>query len=276
MSFISRRGPERFDVDFSRAPDRSILDRAFFRRDARVDPYRIGLALAAVIGACEVRSASGRYLIWNDYRVFLARAEFDAMHAVLRRSLSGLDVVVRTAIAQRRGEVVGDPMLHVQYDETMDLDPGHGVILTAHRETHVPEGESPHELTIRLGARVEREESTQRVADTPSIASEGAAKVRWPGGQALIQAGAIARFGRPHPNPPPEFIPLQGAGDSINRLQLIVDNTGDHLVLIRPPDANAVHVGRTLLAAGGRMGVERLPVQVTLSNDQLILEIDKP
>lgn len=276
MSFIARRGSDRFDVDFSRAPDRPLLDRILSRPSGRVDPYRVGLAIIAAINACEVRGATGRALIWNDFRVFLSRADFDSMYAVLRRSIAGLDGVVRAAIVKRGGEIVGDPTLHIQFDEAMDLEPGRGVVLCAHRETQAPEGESPHELTIRLGARVEGAEATQRVIDAPSASGEKDARLRWPGGQALIRAGTIGRLGRPHANPPPDFIPLEGAKESVNRLQLIVDNTGDQLVLIRPPEANAVHVGRTLLAPGGRIGVEKTPVQITLSNDQLVLELDRP
>ncbi|HLL24777.1 MAG TPA: hypothetical protein VK427_21740, partial [Kofleriaceae bacterium] len=56
----------------------------------QIDPYLIAQAIAAVMRECRVRSATGRPIVWNDYRLVLARKDFDLirpLQAILERDL---------------------------------------------------------------------------------------------------------------------------------------------------------------------------------------------
>ena len=80
MAALTREGPNQFRVRFDELARRG-LGRLLRRDSVQVDPYLIGRAVTEVMGACTVRSATGRGLLWNDYRVVLSRADFELLGA---------------------------------------------------------------------------------------------------------------------------------------------------------------------------------------------------
>ena len=73
MAAIHKDGIDQFRVRFT--------DLARVRRgeQVHVDPYLIAQAIGLVMRECNVRSALGRPLVWNEYRLVLARRDFDAI-----------------------------------------------------------------------------------------------------------------------------------------------------------------------------------------------------
>src|SRR6185436_5372727 len=90
MAAISKDGIDQFRVRFT--------DLARVRRgeQVHVDPYLIAQAIGLVMRECNVRSALGRPLVWNEYRLVLARRDFDA----IRPLQAPLERDLKTVLAQ--------------------------------------------------------------------------------------------------------------------------------------------------------------------------------
>ena len=84
-----------------------------------------------------------------------------------------------------------------------------------------------------------------------------------------------AVFGRPHKAPSPGFVPLTGAGTKINKRQLWVEAGGGGVIVGRFSEANPVEVAGRLVQPGGQIAVDRFPVDVSLSNGEMKLTIDR-
>ena len=97
----------------------------------QIDPFLIAQAIGLVVRACRVRSATGRPIVWNDYRMILARLDFDRI-----RPLQGvLERDLKTVLAQeakaREAELVGELRVTVVFDEADEISPGEAVVRVA-------------------------------------------------------------------------------------------------------------------------------------------------
>ena len=122
---IKRLAPDQFQVGFGE------LAKVRRGEPVQIDPFLIARAIALVMRECTVRSAAGRPILWNEYRMILARADFD-----LVRSLQGpLERDLATVLAQearaREAELVGALRVTVVFDEADELAAGHGVVRVA-------------------------------------------------------------------------------------------------------------------------------------------------
>ena len=284
MSGLVREAPDRFRIRFDELGAAGGLLRSLRRPAAaavHVDPFMIGRAVAEVMKACAFRSASGRRLLWNDYRVILARADFELLrglevtierdlHQALRRDAKGLDA-----------DMVGDLRVTIVFDDADELPAGEAVV----RAQFVPSDRfaAPRagELTVQFDTRVISGEirsdavlggtETVMVADAPPPSPY---RVRWPGGEAPLPRDATVVLGRPHPDAPPGFIALGGASPRINKQQLSVQVTGDRVRIGRISGANPVHVAGQPVASG-KDHVASPPLEIALSNGELVLTIEK-
>ena len=71
MPAISKDGLDQFRVRFGE------LAKVRRGEPVQIDPYLIAQAIGAVMRECTVRSAAGKPIVWNEYRMILARRDFD-------------------------------------------------------------------------------------------------------------------------------------------------------------------------------------------------------
>ena len=82
-------------------------------------------------------------------------------------------------------------------------------------------------------------------------------------------------LGRPHQPSSPGFVPLTGAASKINKRHLWIEGGGGGVIIGRFSEANPVEVAGRLVQRGGQIAVDKFPVQVTLSNGEMKLTIDR-
>src|SRR3712207_5213660 len=114
-SVIQQDGLDQFRIRFGE------LARVRRGQPVLIDPFLIARAIALVMRECTVRSAAGRPITWNQYRMILARRDFDMI-----RPLQGpLERDLRNVLAEeartRQAELVGELRVTVVYDEADEL-----------------------------------------------------------------------------------------------------------------------------------------------------------
>jgi len=244
----------------------------------QIDPFLIARAIALVMRECTVRSAAGRPITWNQYRMILARRDFDAIRPLQAPLERDLRQVLAEEARQRQAELVGELRVTVVFDEADELPPGEGVVRVAFVPTERLGEPRPDEMTMRLDSWVVSGEIAARAAagsaDTVMVgdtAPSGLA-LRWPGGEAALAVGATIAVGRPHPDPPARFIALTGAGAKVNKLHCWIVATPAGVRIGRFAKANPVHVGGQAIAAGEDLEAA-LPAEISLSHGDLVLSV---
>ena len=115
MAAIAKEGLDQFRIEFRE------LAKVRRGQPVQVDPFLIAQAIALVMRECSVRAATGNALVWNDYRVILARKDFD----FIRPLQAPLERDLRTVLAQearaRAAELVGELRVTVVFDEADEL-----------------------------------------------------------------------------------------------------------------------------------------------------------
>jgi hypothetical protein len=227
----------------------------------------------AVARQCEDRDARGQRLMWNHYRVFLSREDFDGMAPLVSMLQRDLGEVLREELAKHEAQLVGGLDVDLLVGEGRELPQGTATVQVAFRPW-VASDAAAGPVTVRLGrhAAPPPVEPTQRVVE-PGAAGAGV-RVTWPGGTALVGAGTRVVFGRPHQGAKGSFVALSGASNEINRRQLFVEPTGDGVLVGRVSDANAVQVNGRLIQAGGQIAVSELPLEISLSSGALVLRVE--
>lgn len=236
-----------------------------------IDPYLIGRAIAEVMRACTSRSASGRALLWNEYRVVLSRADFDAI-GPLGASLEGdLEAAAALEAETREAELVGEVRVSVVLDESDELTAGEAVVRVAFVPAARPSDAARGLETVREG--------TAPIVRPPRVAAAREASARgyrlvWPGGEVALAAGRRYVLGRPHPGAPPRFVALEGASARINKLQLELTLGASSVTVHRLPAANPVEVAGEAVRAGAELEA-KLPVKISLSKGDLVLSLSR-
>jgi hypothetical protein len=274
VAAITRESAQHFHVRFDELARRGLL--GLGKREAvQVDPYLIGRALAEVMDACTVRSAAGRSILWNDYRVIFARVDFD-MLAPLRGMLDHdlREVMTREARA-RDADLVGELRVTLVADEANELARGHAVVRTAFVPTgrFAPPAVGEMTLCFDGGHVVAELEPTLAVAEA-GPAPSSRYLLRWRGGTATVGAGDFVVVGRPHPDAPGKFVPLHGASAKISKQHFVLATGTSTVKIGRLPNANPVEVNGHPIAAGADTEAT-VPVRIALSRDDLIVEISK-
>lgn len=271
MAAISKDGVDQFRVRFSE------LARTRRGEPVQIDPYLIAQAIGLVMRECSVRSATGKPIVWNEYRMILARKDYD----LIRPLQAPLERDLRTVLAQearaREAELVGELRVTVVFDEADELAAGEGVVRVAFVPTEKLVAPRAGEMTMRLDAWAVAGEIVARAptpgGDTVIVAdsvSGDTCTLAWPGGHAELALGATVVLGRPHPEPPAHFIPLTGAGTTVNKQHLWLAATPTTVRVGRFAKANPVHVNGQAVAAGDELEVP-LPAEISLSRGVLVL-----
>jgi hypothetical protein len=278
MASIRKEGVDQFRVGFAE------LARVKRGAPVQVDPFLIARAIALVMRECTVRSAAGRPILWNAYRMILARRDFE-----LVRSLQGpLERDLRDVLAQeaqaRAAELVGELRVTVVFDEADELAAGQGVVRVAFVPTEKLVVGAAGEMTVRLdgwavageiasrASRVPGPPADTVVVDDATRSAADRCVLRWSGGEAVLAAGATVVVGRPHPGAPAHFVSLTGAGPKVNKQHLWIVAGASRVRIGRLVNANPVHVNGQPVAASQDIEVA-LPAEISLSRGELVLTV---
>jgi hypothetical protein len=286
MPALSKDGLDQFRVRFAELdPARGSEAGALqFRRARRgepvqVDPFLIAQAIGLVMRECNVRSALGKPLVWNEYRLILARRDFD----LIRPLQAPLERDLKTVLAQearaREAELVGDLRVTVVFDEANELAAGEGVVRVAFVPTEKLAAPRPGEMTMRLDSWVVSGEiavGPSSPADTVIVddATGTTHALYWAGGSAQLPLGTTVVIGRPHAEAPAHFIGLTGAGAKVNKQHFWIVASSTSARIGRFAKANPVHVNGQPITAGEDLEVA-LPAEVSLSRGDLVVTVQR-
>ena len=244
----------------------------------QIDPFLIAQAIAAVMRECTVRSATGRPIVWNEYRMILSRRDFDLirpLQAILERDL---ELVLAEEARTRAAELVGQLRITVVFDEADELPLAEGVVRVAFVPTEKLAAPKFGEMTMRLDSFAVAGEIVARAMGNPTDtvmvddSTQTTHALRWPGGVAHFTAGSTVVVGRPHPDAPPRFIALTGAGAKVNKQHFWVAATPTTVRVGRFAKANPVHVNGQSIAGGEEVDVP-LPCEISLSHGDLVITV---
>jgi hypothetical protein len=273
MAAISKDGIDQFRVRFA--------DLARVRRGEalHIDPYLIAQAIGLVMRECNVRSALGKPIVWNEYRVILARRDFDAIRPLQAPLERDLKTVLAQEARNRQAELVGELRVTVVFDEADELPSAEGVVRVAFVPTEKLAAPKPGEMTMRLDSYAVSGEIAVRPAvptDTVIVEDQTAGEhvVYWAGGRAGLPLGVTVVVGRQHDGPPPQFIALAGAGAKVNKQHCWLAATGDRVRVGRFAKANPVHVNGQPVAAGEDLEVA-LPAEISLSRGDFVFTVQR-
>jgi len=268
--------PSVFQVDWSALKaGRNPWKRA---QKAMVDPFLVAKAVKEVMKMCPNRRATGRPLVWNDYSVFLDIADWTRIKKLESTLVRDLGGVVEKELAGLKAEMVGPLNVRLLRDESGNVRPGTGIVKADFTEARKMATPDSTEMTVRVGkpaAPSLTDLPTERVPETPLSDGGSGLRVKWKGGTANVEGGTRIVLGRPHQPSSPGFVPLTGAASKINKRHLWIEGGGGGAIIGRFSGANPVEVAGRLVQQGGQIAVDKFPVQVTLSNGEMKLTIDR-
>jgi hypothetical protein len=274
MAPLSKEGLDQFRIRFAE------LARARRGQPVHVDPFLIAQTIALVMRECAVRSVTGQPMVWNEYRMVLARRDFDLVRPFQAALERDLKAVLAQEAQAREAELVGDLRVSVVFDEADELPLGEGVVRVAFVPTERLAAPRPGEMTMRLDGWALAGEIAARgpksPADTVFIgdSSTPAYALRWAGGEAKLDSGATTVVGRPHLDPPAHFIALSGAGAKVNKQHFWIAASPTTIRIGRFAKANPVHVNGQPVAAGEETEAV-LPAEISLSLGDLVLSLKR-
>ena len=272
MAAVTGEALDQFRVRFAE------LARAKRGQPVQIDPYLIAQAIAAVMRECTVRSATGRPIVWNEYRMILSRKDFDLIRPLQTILERDMKLVLAEEARARSAELVGELRITVVFDEGDELPLSEGVVRVAFVPTAQLAAPKFGEITMRLDSFAVSGEIAARAAASPTdtvIVDDSAQTthaLRWPGGIAHFAAGSPIVVGRPHPDAPPRFIALAGAGSKVNKQHFWIAATSSTVRIGRFAKANPVHVNGQSLGGGEEIDVG-LPAEVSLSHGDLVITV---
>ena len=275
---IKKVGKGRYRVDFGLLQKKGLGRILPFHKTeiTEVDPYAVGQAVRGVMEDCKARTAGDdRILLWNSYRVFFEESDRQGLRPLERRLKAELDTVVRSTVQDLKAETAGEVIVDILVPEEDPPPQGFGDVLAEYVDTSKFVSESGGEPTVRVspfGRSNNSPEETERVAEP---AADGALQLQWSHGSQYIPLSQKFRVGRASGGDTFNFIELIGANNKISKYQLAIENGRDSIVITRPQNANPVQVGNRLVQAGGKMQLDKLPVQISLSSGEMILKLDR-
>jgi hypothetical protein len=273
MAAISKDGIDQFRVRFAE------LAKVRRGEPVQIDPYLIAQAIGIVMRECNVRSALGKPLVWNEYRLILARHDFDSIRPLQAPLERDLKTVLAQEARTRQAELVGELRVTVVFDEADELDAAEGVVRVAFVPTEKLAAPKPGEMTMRVDSfAVSGELAVKPPSPTDTVIVDDQTApghvMYWSGGSAPLPLGTTVVVGRPHPEAPAHFIGLAGAGSKVNKQHFWIAATGSSLRIGRFAKANPVHVNGQPVAAGEDLEVA-LPAEVSLSRGDFVLTVQR-
>jgi hypothetical protein len=268
---LKPESPDRFRVDFAHVKRSSGWRKVFEPRSVVVvDAWAIGQAVIAVLAACPFKSATGQPQVWNEFRVFLSRADHDRLRPIEASLQKDLGPLLYEELVRIIAVTVGALTVRLLVDDGDEVDAGSGIL----HARHMPDAEAPvpgaGEITVRLDKI--KPAGPRLSPGGPGTVPVGAVVVRAPGGEVVLRSGARHVLGRAHPDAGADHVALPGATGRISRRQLAVRVDGDHLEVSREPESNPVTVAQSALAPG-QTAREPLPVEIVLSGGELTLVV---
>jgi hypothetical protein len=251
-------------------------------RKVPLDPFLVAKAVKALMKTCTDRTAIGAPLVWNDYAVFLDLSDWTRIKKLEATLVRDLGTVVEKELHALRAEMVGPLSVRLVRDESGGVPPGGAVIHADFTEAERLAPADPAEMTVRVGRsltpRLPLDPPTLRVPE----GSEGAdaaggvgLRVSWPRGAAEVPDGSRIVLGRAHKPAAPGFVALIGASNKINKRQVWIESGAGGVIIGRFSGANPVQVAGRLIQSGGQIAVDRFPLDVSLSNGEMSLTIDR-
>lgn len=266
--------PSAFQVDWSALKaGRNPWKRA---SKTAVDPFLVAKAVKEVMRQCPNRTATGGPLVWNDYSVFLDIADWTRIKKLEGTLVRDLGGVVEKALATLKAEMVGPLNVRLLRDESGNVRPGTAVLKADFTEAAKMGAPDPSEMTVRVGKPAAPSLTDLPTERVPEMVADGSRlRVQWEKGSTLVAGGTRVVLGRPHQPSSPGFVPLTGAASKINKRHLWIEAGGGGVIIGRFSEANPVEVAGRLVQQGGQIAVDSFPVQVTLSNGEMKLTIDR-
>ena len=85
-----------------------LLERAKAESASVVDPFLVAKAVKVVMRQCPHQTATGKPLVWNEYRVFLDLEDWERIKKLESTLLRDLGGVVEKHLKKRKAEMVSD------------------------------------------------------------------------------------------------------------------------------------------------------------------------
>jgi len=275
MAAISKDGLDQFRVHFGE------LAKVRRGEPVQIDPFLIAQAIGLVMRECSVRSAAGKPIVWNEYRLIMARSDYERirpLQALLERDLK---TVLAQEATTRKAELVGELRITVVPDEADELQVANGVVRVGFVPTEKLAAPRSGEMTMRLDAWAAAGEIVAKApkpgTDTVFVddsVSGDRCTVYWAGGRASLALNTTVVVGRPHPDAPAQFIALTGAGGTVNKQHLFLVATATTVRVGRFPKGNPVHVNGTAVNAGEEIEVP-LPAEISLSRGDFTFTVQR-
>lgn len=268
---LKAEAPDRFRVDFAQVKRKGGWWKVFEPKAVVVvDGWAIGQAVVAALATCPFKSATGQPQVWNEFRVFLSRADHDRLRPIEASLQKDLGPMLYEELVRINAVTVGALTVRLLVDDADEVEPGAGIL----HARHVPDAQAPApnagEITVRL-------DKLKPAAPSLSAGAVGtvpvdAVVVRGPKGDIVLRSGARHVLGRAHPDAGADHVALPGASGRISRRQVALRVDGDHLEIAREPDSNPVAAAGGPLQPGQSVR-EKLPVEIVLSGGEMKLTV---
>ena len=266
---LIRRNNDTFEVDFSLTP-RSDALRVFGlalpnlrRAPVEVDGWAIGQAVKASLAFCTRRTVRGTREVWNEYRLFLARADLDGLRPAAARLNADLDALLRAEISALGGETVGTVEIRLLADEGGEVESGRGVLRVGLRADDAPVARAEGEVTVRFAVGAPVGPSAEQTL-------RQGLRARTSAGVVGIREGTTLILGRGMIDPGPDYVKLPGASTKISRRHATIRVDGDEVEVARETGANPVALAGRGLADGESTRV-RLPAELVLAGELTVV-----
>lgn len=260
-------GPDSFKVDFSRARRKkrptigAAIESVFVRAPApvTVDGHALAQAICAVMDACDFADVHGRVWLWNEYSVFLSRADHDRLRDVEEALRRDLMVLLNEEMVKREARMPEGFLVRLLVDDAEEVAAGAGVVRVRHRKDLTVAPVVPGEITMRAD-RIHQPTPRPDVTDR-----DAGLRLRSADGAVAVPEGRRVCLGRAAPDAGADHVALPGAGAKVNRRHLAVRVVGAQAEITREAGANPVEAGGRSLAEGETVSVA-LPVELSLSH----------
>lgn len=274
---ITKLDSSRFAIDFSKvkrphpSAGRALMG-VFSKRVTEVDAFAVAQALRAVLHHCSNLDVEARLTVWNDFRLFLDRRDYEELRKKAPTLQHQLGPALEDEVMKLKAGYLGAPVLRLHVDEGGEVEPGHGVLKVDWNPDEKGVPSAAGEVTVRL----DKPGGPAPGAPQPGPKTERAGNglLKHSQGSVPLSVGLHYVLGRSHPGASPEHIAIPGATGRINKRQVGLDLEASPLAAVvtrEPGESNPVSVNGQPLAPGESIRAN-LPVKLLLSNE-LKLEI---
>lgn len=267
---IKQLDASRYAIDFGQVkrPNTNLLKSMFGGpKTVEVDAFAVGQALRAVLKHCSNLDVEGRLQVWNDFRLFLDRRDYEALRRKAPTLQHQLGPALEDEVLKLKATYLGTPVLRLHVDEGGEVEAGHGVLKVDWNADDAITMSTAGEVTVRLDKVTPGNGPGLAGAKTDRA---GSAWLKHATGSIALVGGLRHVLGRTCPSPGPEHVAIPGASGRINKRQVSVEVDGQKppsaMITREPGESNPVHVNGQSLAPGQSVKVT-LPAELVLSNE---------